>query len=78
MVCGEERPASSRVEPSPRLNLKLDLPASLYTQDALPERADDKKPADGLPALGGNPVPYERPPPPRMDSASPFPKDTQR
>jgi hypothetical protein len=70
----EVRPAS----PPQRLNLKLDLPASLYTQDALPERAADKPPADSLPSLGGNPVPYERAPTPRMDSASPFPKDTQR
>ena len=54
----EERPA----EPAPRLNLKLDLPASLYTQDVLPERAADKGASDSLPSLGGNATPMERPP----------------
>ena len=66
----EERPAARRP-----LNLKLDLPASTYTRDAPPESAAGKDAAGNLPSLGGNAVPYERPPTPRQDSASPFPPD---
>jgi hypothetical protein len=71
----EERPAASSMAPSRPLNLKLDLPASTYTRDASSEAAAGKD-AGNLPSLGGSAVPYERAPTPRMDSASPFPKDT--
>jgi hypothetical protein len=72
------KPAALPADERPRLNLKLDQPARLYTRETPPEGAGAKGGADNLPSLGGNPV-YAAPPPPvRPDGKFSYPKDTEQ
>jgi hypothetical protein len=70
----EERaaPAERRAPAAPRLNLKLDN-AAQYTTEAPKE----KDAGANLPVLGGNAVPYERAPRPRMEGTAPYPRDSE-
>jgi hypothetical protein len=70
-----EAPKPAPKEERPRLNLKLDQPARLYTS----ETPAEKKPAeDKLPSLGDSAKPMERPAPSRGDSTFSYPEDSRR